>query len=300
MLQGIYTALTTPFTADGGIYEAKTAQMIECMVEDGIAGVVIGGSTGEFFTMTLEQRKQQVEMICRLVNKRITVIAGAGCLSTEDTVDMAKFCTNAGADILLVVPSFYETLGEDIYDHYAAVGKAVDTPIMLYNIPGSSSNDITPEVAAKLAKVCNATCMKDSTGNLDRQYQIEWATNGAIQPVCGWDTIVLGAFASGTKATILGVSNAVSKECVALYKYMWEKNDLVSARKLWDKLMPVFDFAGNNGYISVVKALCKIYGRDQGDPKAPIGTLSEEKVAVLKKHVDALRAEKDLINKAFE
>lgn len=300
MLKGVYTALVTPFTADGAIDEAKTASMIEHMVADGIAGVVVGGSTGEFFTMSIEQRKQQIELICKLVNKRITVIAQAGCLATEDSIDMAKFCTKAGADILLVVPSFYETLGDDIVDHYAAIGKAVDTPIMLYNIPGSSSNDITPDVAAQLAKVCNATCMKDSTGDIHRQYQIAWATNGSVQPVCGADTILIGALAGGTEATVLGVSCGISKECVALYKYMCEKKDLASAQALWEKMLPVLHFAENNGYIAVVKAMCKLLGRDQGEPKAPIRALSEEKVAILKGYLDDLSTVSDLVNKAFE
>ncbi|MBR2189343.1 MAG: dihydrodipicolinate synthase family protein [Eubacterium sp.] len=299
MLKGIYTAMVTPFKEDGSMDREKVESLIEAMIADGISGVVIGGSTGEFFLMSYEERKAQVKAICEIVNKRITVVANAGCLNTEDTVDMAKYCTEAGADILLLVPSWYEKLTNDeIVAHYKAVGDAVDTPIMLYNIPGSSSNDITPEVAAQLAEVCNATCMKDSTGDVHRQYQITWATGGKVQPVCGADSILINALAYGTQATVLGVTNAISKECVALCKYM-EKNDLDAARKLWDKLLPVLEFAENNEYIAVTKRMCKLVGRDQGDPRRPVLPLNEEKTAKLTELMAGLAEVKDLVDAAF-
>ena len=300
MLKGIYTAMVTPFKEDGSMDREKVEMIVDAMIADGISGVVIGGSTGEFFLMSLEERKAQVKAICEIVNKRVTVIANAGCLNTADTVDMAKYCTEAGADILLLVPSWYEKLTNDeIVAHYKAVGDAVDTPIMLYNIPGSSSNDITPEVAAQLAEVCNATCMKDSTGDVHRQYQITWATKGKVQPVCGADSILINALAYGTDATVLGVTNAISKECVALYKLVKEKKDLDSARLLWDKLLPVLEFAENNEYIAVTKRMCKMRGRDQGDPRQPVLPLSEEKTAILAELMAGLDEVKDVVEAAF-
>lgn len=276
MLKGIIAAMATKFTPDGEHVDGQaTVQLVEQMIADGVHGIVVGGSTGEFFTMTAEERKQQIDLVVKTVNKRVPVVAHSGCLSTRETVEMSKYCEAAGADVIIVVPSFYEALSErELIAHYAAIGAATKMPVMLYNIPTSSSNDILAGTAAKLVQVCNATCMKDSTGDLHRLYRITAATNGQVQAICGADSILMQAFAYGAQAAVLGVANAITRECVALYKLMVEQNDLVTARQLWDKFLPFQEFAETHGYIAVVKAACAYKGRDVGAPRQPILPLS--------------------------
>src|ERR687884_890218 len=137
---GVLPALVTPFTDDGeAIDTGALAALVERLVGAGVGGLVPGGSTGEFTTLTNAERRQLVEVTVEAAGGRVPVVAGTGALSTRETVELSRHAERAGAAAVMVVPPFYDALSwRELLAHYTAVADAIDIPIMYYNLPSAS------------------------------------------------------------------------------------------------------------------------------------------------------------------
>ena len=164
---GILAATVTPFTTDDRVDEAATTQLVHSLIEAGVHGLIPTGSTGEFFTMTMDERRKVVEITMEAADGRVPVIPHTAALATRDAVALSRHAKQSGAQGLMIVPPYYEPLSEDdVLGHYAAVAAAVDLPIILYNIPVCSGFDIRPEFLLRLAEeIPTVQYIKDSTGN---------------------------------------------------------------------------------------------------------------------------------------
>jgi dihydrodipicolinate synthase/N-acetylneuraminate lyase len=154
-LTGILVALVTPFTADGGEIDAAALEAhVERMIVGGAHGLVPGGSTGEFTTLTLPERKQLTELVVKAAGGRVPVVAGTGSLSTADALDLAAHAAQAGASALMVVPPFYDAVDLGTFKELLGeIRAASGLPIMFYNIPSASGLHLTPAEIASLADV---------------------------------------------------------------------------------------------------------------------------------------------------
>jgi dihydrodipicolinate synthase/N-acetylneuraminate lyase len=142
---GVLPALITPFTEDGGAIDtAALAANVERLVGAGVGGLVPGGSTGEFTTLTNAERRELVEATVEAAAGRVPVAAGTGALSTRETVELSVHAEAAGAAAVMVVPPFYEAPSwRELLAHYAAVADAIDIPIMYYNLPSATGVTLT-------------------------------------------------------------------------------------------------------------------------------------------------------------
>jgi 4-hydroxy-tetrahydrodipicolinate synthase len=301
MLKGILVAMATPFSASGEeVDEQALAQLVEELIRDGVHGIVVCGSTGEFFTMTKEERKRVLAVTVETARRRVPIIAHTAALATSDAVELSKHAERAGAEVLMVVPSFYEPLTRrEVVSYYKRISEASRLPIMLYNIPSACSTDVTPDMIAEITAVANVPYVKDSTGDLHRIYQIQWATGGKVTPISGSDTMAFQALAWGTTAAVWGAANVTTRECVALYELLVVKKDLAKAAQLWERLLPVQHFLETAGYIAAVKAGAELRGRKVGAPRAPILPLAEGDRTELKRLLDELAAVEPLVNEAL-
>src|SRR5919112_2664489 len=137
---GVLPALITPFTEDGAAIDTQAlAANVERLIGAGVAGLVPGGSTGEFTTLTNAERRQLTEATVAAAAGRVPVVAGTGALSTAETIELSVHAERTGAAAVMIVPPFYERLGwRELLTHYAAVAERVSIPIMYYNLPSAS------------------------------------------------------------------------------------------------------------------------------------------------------------------
>src|SRR5919107_2095789 len=160
---GVLPALITPFTADGEAIDAQAlAAIVNRLIGAGVGGLVPGGSTGEFTTLTNAERRQLVEVTVQAADGRAPVVAGTGALSTRETVELSVHAERAGAAAVMVVPPFYDALPwRELQAHYAAVAAAISIPIMYYNLPSATGVRLTAEQLRALP----VACLKDTGGD---------------------------------------------------------------------------------------------------------------------------------------
>jgi 4-hydroxy-tetrahydrodipicolinate synthase len=230
MFKGSIPALVTPFDEDGQVDEAAFRAHVEWQIAEGSHGLVPVGTTGESPTLSHAEHKRVVELCIEIAAGRVPVIAGAGSNSTREAVDLARFAETAGADAVLVVTPYYNKPGQrGLYEHYAAIAKAVALPIFIYNIPGRSIIDVMPETMARLhADFPHIVGVKDATAKLERVSEQRAA--------CGSQFIQL----SGEDATALGfnAANVAPRLCAELQEATL-RGDFQQALTIQDRLMPL-------------------------------------------------------------
>lgn len=237
---GSIPALITPFN-DGKVDEAALRKLVEWHIAEGSHGVVPVGTTGESPTLSHDEHKRVVEIVVEQVAGRIPVIAGAGSNSTEEAVDFAVHAQQAGADAALsIVPYYNKPTQEGIYQHLAAVARAVpDLPIFVYNVPGRTVASISVETLDRLAKdFANIAGVKDATADLTRPSLQRLATGEQFIQLSGEDGTALAFNAHGGTGCISVTANVAPRLC-AEFQEATLAGDYAKALKLQDRLMPL-------------------------------------------------------------
>jgi len=240
MFKGSMPALVTPFTKDGAVDEQAFAAHVEWQIAEGSSGLVPVGTTGESPTLSHAEHKRVVELCIEIANKRVPVIAGAGSNNTHEAIELAVHAQQAGADALLVVTPYYnKPTQKGLFAHFSAIAQAVSLPIFIYNIPGRSVIDMSPETMGALAKAHeNIAGVKDATGKLERvsEQRITCGTN-FIQ-LSGEDATALGFNAHGGTGCISVTANVAPRLC-AEFQAATLAGDYAKALDYQDRLMPL-------------------------------------------------------------
>jgi 4-hydroxy-tetrahydrodipicolinate synthase len=274
---GVLPALITPFTEDGeAIDTASLAAIVDRLVSGGVGGLVPGGSTGEFTTLSNAERRQLVEVTVEAAAGRVPVVAGTGALSTRETVELSAHAERAGAAAVMVVPPFYDAPSwRELLAHYTAVADAIDIPVMYYNLPGATGVTLTAEQLRALP----ITCLKDTGG--DAVAATELIQTGGPALLNGYDTLTFAALAAGVRAVVWGVASIVPESCVELHRLLIDEPDLPAARELWARLWPLCRFLEARSYAAAVKTACRLAGDATGPVRAPLLELEDGAVAEL-------------------
>ncbi len=240
MFKGSITALVTPFDSAGRFDEKAFRTFVDWQVAEGTSGLVPVGTTGESPTLSHEEHHAVVNSCIDQANGRVPVIAGAGSNNTEEAIDLAKHAEKAGADAILVVTPYYNKPGQrGLYAHYAAIAKAVRLPIVIYNIPGRSIIDMTPETMGQLAHdFKNIVAVKDATGKVERVSEQRQTCGENFIQLSGEDATALGFNAHGGAGCISVTSN-VAPRLSAEFQAACQAGDYAKALTLQDKLMPL-------------------------------------------------------------
>jgi dihydrodipicolinate synthase/N-acetylneuraminate lyase len=168
---GPMSAVITPFDDKGSIDEAMFARVVQQQLADGVTGFVVGGCTGEFWSLSTAERKRLHALCVEVVGRRVPVIAGTSAITTADTIELTAHAKEAGCDGAMVMPPWFVKLpARDIVEHFAAVSRAVDLPLMAYNIPSTNINPLTPAIADRLADIPNVVALKESSFDYDNFY----------------------------------------------------------------------------------------------------------------------------------
>ena len=240
MFQGSIPALVTPFTEAGAVDEKAFADHVDWQIAEGSSGLVPVGTTGESPTLSHEEHKRVVELCVQVANKRVPVIAGAGSNNTKEAIELAQHAEKVGADALLVVTPYYnKPTQKGLIAHFSAIADAVSLPIFIYNIPGRSVIDMSPETMGVLAKAHkNIVGVKDATGKLERVSDQRITCGPDFIQLSGEDATALGFNAHGGVGCISVTANVAPKLC-AEFQAATLAGDYKTALGYQDRLMPL-------------------------------------------------------------
>ena len=240
MFKGSIPALVTPFTATGAVDEDAFAAHVEWQIAEGSQGLVPVGTTGESPTLSHEDHKRVVEVCIATANKRVPVIAGAGSNNTREAIELGQHAEKAGADALLVVTPYYnKPTQKGLIAHFSAIAESTRLPIFIYNIPGRSVVDMSPETMGVLAKAhSNIIGVKDATGKLERVSEQRITCGRNFVQLSGEDATALGFNAHGGVGCISVTANVAPRLC-AEFQMATLAGDYARALELQDLLMPL-------------------------------------------------------------
>jgi len=238
MFTGAMTALVTPFR-DGEVDARALEALVEAQIAGGINALVPCGSTGEAATLTHEEHLAVVRAVVRAARGRLPVIAGTGSNSTAEAIRLTRGAEEAGADAALLISPYYNKPTQDgIYRHYAAVADATGLPLILYNIPGRTGSNITPDTIARLARLPNIAGVKEASGNLAQVLEIIDESGPDFGIYSGDDILTLPIMAAGGHGVIAVGANLMPRAYVELTDALLA-GDLERARMQNHRLLPL-------------------------------------------------------------
>lgn len=287
--EGIYTPAITPLDADGNIDKAAFAEVLEYLVEAKVHGIIIGGSTGEYYAHTAQERFDLAAQARDVLHGRLPLIVGTGAIRTEDSVAYAEAAKAIKADALLVgSPPYALPTQQEVAEHVLAVDRAAGLPIMLYNYPARMGVHMGPELFDALAGCRSIVAIKESSGDMAQLHRL--ATKlPHIALSCGWDDQALEFFAWGARSWVCAGSNFIPREHVALYQACVIENNFVKGRQIMAAMMPLMDFLEGGKFVQSIKYGCELNGLRTGGVRAPLKGLQDSEKAELKDVVATLK-----------
>ncbi len=280
-LRGTYTVLVTPFTADAEAVDLKALErLVAFQIDEGVEGLIPLGSTGEFLSVSREERTAIIETCLRAAAGRVPVLIGTGAEDTREAVSLAREADAMGAQGVLVIPPFYSVpTADELYVHYKRIADAIGIPVMVYNNPATANVDLTPDILARLSTIEGCCYVKESTLEVTRVRDIIQACEGRMEVfagVLGYESAWLGAV--GWVAVCSNVAPRLSADVFRLAA----SGDLAAALPLYRRLAPLLSWVGGPRYVSGTKAALKLIGRDMGGPRAPRLPLPEGDLGALR------------------
>lgn len=282
-IQGCATALVTPFQADGAIDEAGLRSLIEYQIAGGVRLLVPCGTTGESATMTEDEDERVIKLTVEAARGRARVIAGTGSNATAAAITYSRRARELGVDAVLIVAPFYNKPTQaGLYAHFRAVAEAVrDLPVVIYNVPGRTSSNISAETTLKLARdVENIVAIKEASGNLSQIMEILRARPEGFRVLSGDDSLTLALLALGANGLISVAANE-APELVSLMVNLALAGNWDDARKLHYRLLPLMEMNFIESSPGPVKAALAMMGLIQENLRLPLVPIQEKsKVAV--------------------
>lgn len=269
--EGIYTPIITPFYDTGVINWDLYAQVIEWQIENGVAGIIVGGSTGEFYALSKEERIEQFKFAHKQIKGRVEFMAGVNAMRVDECLEITVAAKNAGAQSLLVAAPPYSLPSEaELADHVLKIADASGLPIMLYNYPGRTGVEMGDEFLSLVSKNPLIAAIKESSGDYSRMpFLVNNYPN--IQLIVGGEEQVLEFAAWGAKAWVCASANFFPSQCVQFMDVVGKQSDLVVGQKIMSAFMPLMSALEQGGkFLQCVKLGCEQQGRPGGVVRPPL------------------------------
>ena len=274
MFNGVLPALVTPFR-EGAVDEAAFVALVERQIGGGVHGLVPVGTTGETSTLSHDEHRRVVELCVKTAAGRVPVVAGAGSNATDEAIELARHAKAVGADAALIVTPYYNRPSQEgLYAHYAAINEAVQIPVLVYNVPGRTSVDISNATLARLSKLPNIVGIKDATGDMSRVSFQRLMCGEDWVLLSGDDPSALGYMAHGGHGCISVTSNVAPEQCATFY------NDIMAGQTAGalygqDRLIRLHKALFTDASPSPTKFALAHLGLCQEDVRLPIVPASE-------------------------
>jgi 4-hydroxy-tetrahydrodipicolinate synthase len=242
VFRGVIPATLTAFREDGSIDLDGQRKFISWLVDNGIHGMMVCGTGGEFIAMTVEERKQVMEATVEANNGKVPILAQTGHYSTDITIDLSLHAKSLGVEALALITPYYLPRSEDeYYRHYTRIREKVDLPIVVYHNPAFAGPNFSPDLIYKMYKDDVIIGMKDSSGEIGRNVNSRLNCGDDFLLIHGLDIFPIESFFMGANAWVAGVANVLPKEFSSLSELAmsgeWE-----AARKEWYRLKPFVNY----------------------------------------------------------
>ncbi len=273
---GLCTALITPFQNNEVDYE-KLEFLLERQIQQGVDAVCVCGTTGEAATLSDEEHLSVIAHTIRCSAGRIKVIAGTGSNNTKHAITLSKIADSMGADALLVVTPYYNKANTaGLIEHYTLVADAVNTPVILYNVPSRTGVDIPLEAYLALSQHSNIAGVKEASGNLKKVNQILANCGENFHVWCGNDDEIVAQMSLGAKGAISVLSNLFPAEALTMVRSC-QNGNISAAAKMQQKYLPLTDALFCDVNPIPIKEAMNLCGFDIGIPRLPLTPLAAEK-----------------------
>lgn len=296
-IEGVYVPVVTPFHSDESVDETAYAAAIEFLVDGGVAGVVVGGTTGEYYAMSTDERFAQLEFAAKLVDGRAQLIAGCNSGATRDVIAFAKGAKGHGYEsVMLSPPPTSLPTQRELAAHVAAVIDEAGLPVILYNFPARSGVEYGFECMDLLADNPAVIAIKESSGDFSRFLALRKRYEGRIEVMCGSDDQAFDYMAWGVRSWLDGPGNGMPREHVEFTKTMLS-GDIELGRRQYGALLAWIWQLEQGNYIQKMKASMTHRGVDVGRARRPLLDLSDgdraELLAALDESITAFEATKN-------
>lgn len=296
--EGIYTPAVTPYAADGAIDFNRFADVLESLIEGGVHGIIIGGSTGEYYAQTAGERMALAEHARQVIGNRLPLVVGTGATRTEEAVAYARHARDIRADAILVTsPPYALPTEQENARHALTVADAAQLPVMLYNYPGRMGISMGETYFREVSKSPNVVAIKESSGDMNNLHLLATQfPNIALS--CGWDDQALEFFAWGARSWVCAGSNFLPREHVALYQACVQEKNFEKGRKIMAAMMPFMNALDGGKFVQSVKYGYELSKGAIGSVRLPLLPLDEREreqlqqvICELKRNVAAVAAQ---------
>ncbi len=279
---GAAIAIITPMNADGSVNFDEFKKLIDFQIENGTDAIVVCGTTGEASTLSHEEHIECIRFVAEYVNKRVPVIAGTGSNSTETAIYLSKAAEAAGADaVLLVTPYYNKATQKGLIKHFGDTAKAINIPVILYNIPGRTGVNIAPETVKYLAdNFDNIVGIKDATGNIGWTAQTSMLCGDNIAIYSGDDNAICPVLSLGGKGVISVLSHVAPMDTHLIVKKFLD-GDTKGSLELQLKYLPLVNLLFSEVNPIPAKAACNLMGFNAGSLRSPLTEMEPEHKAAL-------------------
>ncbi|RVG82483.1 4-hydroxy-tetrahydrodipicolinate synthase [Sinorhizobium meliloti] len=278
-LSGVMPALVTPFDAKGRVDFKAFEKLLVHLREAGVTGWVPNGSTGEYFSLSTEERREVLQFVKDFAKPGETLIAGTNAPATREVIEQTALAKEIGYDLVLLAPPYYtRPTQQELIKHYETVLAAADVNLVLYSYPAKDGSDISFELMDHFAGNPRVIGIKESSGVLQRAIDIASRYEGKIQLVSGSDDIALDFMFWGAESWICGPSNCMAKACCDLDRTC-RSGDLGKAREMMKTLYRPMNILESGKFVQKIKYGCELQGLPVGECRAPLGPLTDDEKA---------------------
>ncbi len=284
IFEGAGVALVTPFTESGEVNYEKLEALLEEQIAGGTDAIIACGTTGESATMSHEEHLDVIRFTCKVVNKRVPVIAGTGSNCTREAIHLSKEAEKAGADgLLLVTPYYNKATQNGLIAHYTAIAESVGIPCLLYHVPTRTGLTMKPETIVKLCReVPNIVGVKEASGNFSAIAEIMHLANGCVDLYSGNDDQIVPLLAMGGKGVISVLSNVAPRQTHEICENFF-KGDIQKSCQMQLDAIPLINALFCEVNPIPVKAALNMMGREAGPLRLPLTEMEPQNQERLKK-----------------
>lgn len=271
MFGRVMTAMITPFAEDGSVNYAVAEALAGHLSERGTDTLVVCGTTGESPTLTWDEEYQLFQVVQQAVANKAKVIAGTGSNSTSEAIAATQKADKLGLDgTLQVVPYYNKPPQAGLFDHFQAIAKASpDLPLILYNVPGRTGQNLAPETVIRLSEIPNIVAIKEASGNLDQVSQIRRSTPAKFSIYSGDDSLTLPMLAVGAQG-VISVASHLTGEAIQQMIHAFEQGQVQAATQVHLKLFPLFKALFYSTNPIPVKLALRLQGWQVGKTRPPL------------------------------
>ncbi len=277
----VVTAMVTPFAKDGSVNYKKAQELAVHLMENGSSAVVVSGTTGESPTLTSEEKIKLLIAVKEAVGDKGKVIIGSTGNATQPSIELTKEAERAGADgILAVVPYYNKPSQDGLYAHFKAIAECTTLPVLLYNIPGRSSINMTPETIAKLSKIKNIVGVKEASGSMAQVSDIRCLTDDDFAIYSGDDSLTLPILALGGCGIVSVAGHVFGNELKEMID-KFQAGDHKGATKIHCEILEACKMMFITSNPVPVKTCLNLLGWELGDCRLPLIGANEQQIAQL-------------------